>query len=256
MSQLDLDAESLYDYGLWGGEARGLMGTLRFERPAYLFDARRIKNVTLGAFSYINGQYTSSLYDCRVGRYCSIAESVVLGPYEHPTDGLTTHTFAFSGPDEFPPFFRFPEYAAIARDSTPEDSINKRQTEVGHDVWLGAGCLIKRGVKIGNGAVIAAHAVVTRDVPDYAIVVGAPGKVQRLRFDERTVERLLRLAWWNYDLAPLKNRIDLSRMPEALDLFEAQLAAGALQPLQPKSYEVRRKPGPRFDVRELPAPLF
>lgn len=256
MSTHDLTAESLYDYGLWCGEARGLMGTLRFERPAYLFDARRIKNVTIGAFSYVNGQYTSSLYDCSVGRYCSIAEGVVIGPYEHPTDGLTQHTFAFTGPDEFPAFFRFPEYQRLAMDKAPSESINAQNTEIGHDVWIGAGAFIKRGVRIGHGAVVAAHAVVTRDVPDYAIAVGMPAKIQRLRFDQRTIERLLHLQWWRYDLAPHKQAIDFTRMPEALERLEALLADGQLAPLQTQSWQVTRKPGSRFDVEALTAPLY
>jgi acetyltransferase-like isoleucine patch superfamily enzyme len=256
MHGTDLSAESLYDYGLWAGEARGLMGTLEFERPAYLFDARRIKNVKLGAFSYINGQFTSSLYDCRVGRYCSIAESAVIGPYEHPTDGLTLHTFAFSGPKEFPPFFRFPDYQRLARDDDPLEAANARTTEIGHDAWIGAGAFIKRGVRIGHGAVVAAHAVVTRDVPDYAIVTGTPAKVQRLRFADDIVARLLRLEWWRYDLAPHKHAVDFRRMPEALDRLDALHADGHLQLLQPETWRVTRKPGCHFDVAALTEPLY
>ena len=68
---------------------------------------------------------------------------------------------------------------------------------IGHDVWLGSGAIVLSGVTIGHGAVVAAHAVVTRDVPPYAIVGGNPAKVIRYRFDEETVAALLEAPWWD-----------------------------------------------------------
>lgn len=253
----ELDAGGLRELGLEAGEARGLFETITFERPAYLFDLRRVKNCRLGAFSYVNGLNTTSLYDTGIGRYCSIAEAAVIGPYEHPTDGLTTHTFAFSGPDQFPAFFRFPEYGRLAAEQSRRVEINQQQTEIGHDVWVGSGAFIRRGVRIGDGAIIAAHAVVTRDVPPYAIVVGTPARVLRLRFDEDIVERLLKLQWWRYDLAPHKTDLDYSRIEAALEGLEQRLADGRLQGLEPETWTLTKVKGAiRFRAERQPGPLF
>ena len=73
-------------------------------------------------------------------------------------------------------------------------------TEIGNDVWLGSGATILAGVRIGHGAVIGARAVVAKDIPPYAIAVGNPAQVLRLRFREDTIQRLLDLAWWNWEL--------------------------------------------------------
>ena len=71
------------------------------------------------------------------------------------------------------------------------------KTIIGNDVWIGDQCFIKAGVKVGDGAVIGAHAVVTHDVPPYAIVGGVPARVIRYRFDEETINSLLNSEWWN-----------------------------------------------------------
>ncbi len=244
MTHIDgLDARQLEsEYGLQMIEGGSLAGHLIYERPAFVFDPRRLKNVTLGAFSYINGLYTSSLYECRIGRYCSIAEAVVIGPPEHPTDYFSSHPFAFTRPDHLPPFYRSPEFTRLAPDASAPDNAYTRhpQTVIGHDVWIGSGAFIKAGVRIGNGAIVAAHAVVTQNVPPYAIVAGVPARVLRLRFAEPIVERLQALAWWRYDLAPLKTRLDFSRPEAVLDTLEQALASQRLSLLSADAYRVTR----------------
>ena len=120
----------------------------------------------------------------RVGAYCSIAAQVtVLLGGEHRTDWVTT--YPFSELDQ-----RFAQIEGHPR--------TKGDVEIGNDVWVGREALILSGVKIGDGAVVAARAVVTRDVPAYAIVAGQPAKMLRHRFPEDVVERLLRIAWWDW----------------------------------------------------------
>ncbi|AXQ28360.1 antibiotic acetyltransferase [Solimonas sp. K1W22B-7] len=251
-----LTSEQLLGLGMEAMGATGLYGVVDFERPCYLFAPRRVKNCTFGAFSYVNGMYTSSLYDTRVGRYCSIAEAAIVGPYEHPTDGLSTHTFAFSAPEDFPPFAVFQEFKDLAT-LRKRDDVNRDFTEIGHDVWIGAGAFIKRGVKIGDGAVVAAHALVTRDVPPYSIVVGTPAKVTRLRFSDDIVERLMKLQWWRYNLAPHKNELDYSRIEGALEGLEQRAAEGRLELLQPETWRLHKvRYQVRFKPERLPQPLY
>jgi virginiamycin A acetyltransferase len=80
---------------------------------------------------------------------------------------------------------------------------------IGNDVWLGYDSLIKNGVTIGDGAIIAARAVVIKDVPPYAVVAGNPAKVVKLRFNKDTIERLLNIAWWNWDIEKINNNLSL-----------------------------------------------
>ncbi len=238
-----LNARQLMDrYGLCMIEGGSLAGTLTYERPAFLFDPRRIKNVSLGAFSYVNGQYTSSLYNCRVGRYCSIAESAVIGPPEHPGDWFSSHPFAFTRPYDLPTFYRVPEFARLAADADapPNRYTQAAQTVIGHDVWIGAGAFVKAGVKIGDGAIVAAQAVVTQDVAPYTIVAGVPAKPLRLRFSAPLVERMRDFQWWQYDLAPFKNELNFEQPEASLATLEQLLAQNRLQRIAPETYSVTR----------------
>lgn len=80
----------------------------------------------------------------------------------------------------------------------PGRETTKRDVAIGNDVWIGRNSLILSGVNIGDGAIIGAGSVVTKDVHPYAIVAGNPAKMIRYRFDEKTIERLLKMAWWNW----------------------------------------------------------
>jgi virginiamycin A acetyltransferase len=94
---------------------------------------------------------------------------------------------------------------------------------VGNDVWFGYDSLIKNGVTIGDGAIIAARAVVVKDIPPYSINAGNPAKVVKLRFDESTIERLIKIAWWNWDIhlinknLPLICSLDINRLEEVFE---------------------------------------
>jgi acetyltransferase-like isoleucine patch superfamily enzyme len=181
----------------------------------------------VGAFCNLSG---GEINNVRIGRYCSIAKGAVLGPHEHPTDWLTTSRTAY-----FPQVHDWDVLMAgeagaeaIARQKRPfRDACPL--TTLGPDVWIGQGAFVKAGVTIGAGAIVGARATVLRDVPPYAIVVGTPARVIRLRFPEAVVERLLASEWWRYSIYDLFEA-PLDDVAQALDLIETRIADGALQP--------------------------
>jgi acetyltransferase-like isoleucine patch superfamily enzyme len=162
-------------------------------RAVYYFwirgrDAARIRpgQVTVGRHTY--GFVRASAYmptgreTLRIGNYCSIAREVMFIFGEHRTDLVST----------------YPLRTLLIPSGENVDAIEKGSITIGSDVWLGTRAMIMSGVTIGHGAVVAAGAVVTRDVPPYAIVGGVPARVIRSRFDARTIGALLEIAWWEW----------------------------------------------------------
>lgn len=148
-----------------------------------------------------------------IGAYTSIADGVqiFLGG-EHRVDWITTY-----------PFNVFWESARRIA-GHPQ---SKGDVIIGNDVWIAADAMILSGVRVGDGAVIAAGSVVAKDIPPYAIVAGNPAKIIRMRFDEATIARLIDIAWWNWDHARLSEAIPLllaSNVADFLDWAERQPA--------------------------------
>jgi acetyltransferase-like isoleucine patch superfamily enzyme len=136
----------------------------------------------------------------KIGRFCSIANGVTiyLGG-NHRTDWITTYPFPASPINEL-----WPEAKGIqGHPATKGDVV------IGNDVWLGAECVILSGVTVGDGAVVTARAVVTRDVPPYAIVGGNAAAVIRKRFSDEEIEMLLEMKWWNWDAPKIKKHVHL-----------------------------------------------
>jgi acetyltransferase-like isoleucine patch superfamily enzyme len=130
-----------------------------------------------------------------VGKFCSFAgEVLILRGHEHRIDWVSTYPFGIAFPD---------------RKDLPFPGRTKGDVVIGHDVWVGTGALILSGVTIGNGAVIGARSVVTRDVPPYAVVGGVPAQVIKFRFDAATIEALQRLAWWDWPEDKIKEALPL-----------------------------------------------
>ena len=201
-----------------------------FEPPLIVHAELTGGTIQVGSFT---GFYGGNIRSGSIGRYCSIARDVSIGPNEHPTDWLTSSVLAenpiANGWDEFARPGQRARFATQGR-SFPT---NLRRTVIGNDVWIGTGTLILKGVTIGDGAVVAGGSVVTRDVPPYGVVAGTPARLKRLRFDERTVERLLALRWWRYALHDF-NDLPLSDMPRALDLLEERVDSGEMSEWQPE----------------------
>ena len=152
-----------------------------------------LSNSTIGYGSYVG--YCTNLPSVKIGKYCSISWNVTLIAGTHPTENwVSTYPGFFSAKTGalccYTQEQRFEEYRYTNTD-------HRYFCEIGHDVWIGANVLILQGVKIGNGAIIAAGAVVAQDVPDFAIVGGVPAKIIRYRFEKEEIDFLNQLQWWN-----------------------------------------------------------
>lgn len=162
-----------------------------------LYDHVSLNNVALDDFTYIASN--TAIMNTVIGKYCSIGPDCKIGLGKHPSkDFVSTHPIFFSVLKQTQITFAdknyFEEFAEI---------------EIENDVWVGANTIILDGVKIGNGAIIAAGSVVTKDVPPYAIVGGVPAKIIRYRFDQRQIEKLLEIKWWNMDVEVLKRNFKI-----------------------------------------------
>ncbi len=173
----------------------------------------QVSNSTIGDYSY--AVENTQIAFATIGKFANIASHVRIYASKHPMELASLHHFTY----------RSSWYFDDAEDNREFfDWRSSHGISIGHDTWIGHGAVIMPGVTIGNGAVIGSNAVVTRDVSPYAIAVGVPAKVVRLRFDERTIERLERLAWWDWPHETLRDRLDdFRKLPaaELLDRYEA-----------------------------------
>ncbi|MDR6265972.1 MULTISPECIES: CatB-related O-acetyltransferase [Rhodobacterales] len=146
------------------------------------------KHCSIGAYSYLGNNCSVSV--ATIGRYCSIADTVVIGPGAHDLDAVSTSA-------EF-------QKEAFA-------DLTRKPCEIGHDVWIGTQSVILRGVKIGNGAVVGANSVVTRDVAPFEVVAGSPARRLKKRFSPEREQAIVSSAWW------LLDRDEAAKQIERLD---------------------------------------
>jgi acetyltransferase-like isoleucine patch superfamily enzyme len=148
-------------------------------------------NVSLGRFTYLGGARAKN---CSIGAFCSLgSEAIVGGLGKHPTRFLSTHPAFYSNLKQSGISF----VAESLFDELP-------WTSIGNDVWIGSRAIVLDGVSIGNGAVIAAGAVVTKDVPAYAVVAGVPARIVHYRFTDDVIELLQSWRWWELPTEDLK----------------------------------------------------
>ena len=154
----------------------------KIDKCARIGNGSQIVNSSIKKYSYV---YNSALINTKLGAFCSIAEGCVIGGGSHPLDWVSTSPVFYSGRNVLKKNFSSKKYGEF------------KQTTIGNDVWIGSNCLIKGGVTIGDGAVIGMGSVVTHDIPPYEIWAGNPARLIRKRFDDKTIERLLKSKWWD-----------------------------------------------------------
>jgi acetyltransferase-like isoleucine patch superfamily enzyme len=159
----------------------------RFGTRNKVYEDAELIDITLGDCSYIGPR--SRLTHVTLGKFSCIAPDVIIGLGEHPSRNFVSTHPAFFSPNGQAGFTfvnrtYFKEYETC---------------NIGNDVWIGARAIVLDGVTIGNGAIIGAGAVVTKDVPPYAIVGGVPAKILRYRFEANEIEHLQQYRWWDKD---------------------------------------------------------
>lgn len=152
------------------------------DKTAKIESGSHVVGSSFGKYSYCG--YDCEILNCEIGNYVSIANNCKMGGANHVTSWVSTSPVFYYGRDsvskKFAEFKRPPGKKII----------------IGHDVWIAEGCIIKAGVKIGNGAVIGMGSIVTKDIPPYSIAVGNPARVIKYRFDDETIQELLESEWW------------------------------------------------------------
>jgi phosphonate metabolism protein (transferase hexapeptide repeat family) len=168
--------------------------------------------VELADYSYVVND--SQLTYTTVGKFCSIAAMTRINPGNHPMHRASQSHFTYRASAYFPGEADDADFFAWRR---------SHRVSIGNDVWIGHAAIVLPGRSVGDGAVVAAGAVVTKDVAPYAIVAGNPARVIRQRFPDAVAERLVRLAWWNWSHEQLRQALpDFRRLPvaEFLDVYE------------------------------------
>src|SRR3990167_6875936 len=182
------------------------------EKLIFLKNIIKATNIFVGDFTYFDDRKNGPLhfeennvlynYDFSkvklvIGKFCAIAaETKFLMTGDHKLAAISTYPF---------PIFQQGWEKAFDMNEFPI----KGDIIIGNDVWFCYDSMVKGGVRIGHGAIIASKAVVVKDVPDYAIVAGNPAKVVKMRFDEKTIQRLLQIAWWDWDINKINASLSL-----------------------------------------------
>lgn len=152
---------------------------------------------TIGDYSYCNG-YNQIMY-AEIGKFASIAWGARINPVNHPTyDRVAQHHFTYRSKDY------------DLSDENDESIFDWRRNDkviIGNDVWIGHNAIILPGVKIGNGAVIGAGAIVTKDVEPYSVVVGNPAHKIKMRFSDDIIKKIESSKWWDWSHEELKERL-------------------------------------------------
>ncbi|ULC58269.1 CatB-related O-acetyltransferase [Flaviramulus sp. BrNp1-15] len=161
----------------------------------------------IGHKTYDNGALVWRWTEAKliIGKYCSIANNVkfIIDEGYHKASQITSFPLIDN-------IFKERKTLPSGKDKIKFlKKIKQREgITIGNDVWIGMGAFIMPGVNIGNGVTIAANSVVTKNIPDYSIVAGVPAKIIKKKFDDKTIQNLNEIAWWDWDIKTLEDRIE------------------------------------------------
>ncbi|MFW3405390.1 CatB-related O-acetyltransferase [Aliarcobacter butzleri] len=151
---------------------------------------------SIGKYTFIGNNTIIDSSTMTIGRFCSISSGVKIGLRAHPQFFISTHPFCYA------------KRYGFTKDKFSEIEYSG-YTYIGNDVLISANTIILAGVRIGNGAIVGAGSVVTKDVEPYSVVAGVPAKLIKYRFDKKNIEKLLEIKWWDIDENKLRKNIDL-----------------------------------------------
>lgn len=152
------------------------------DKTAKVYSGSTFYNSKLGRYSYVG--YDSEVVNCDIGAFCSIANGFIAGGANHPMNWVSTS----------PVFYNVCSGTNHHLGNLQIENV--AHTCIGNDVWIGSRAIVMQGINVGTGAVVGAGAVVTKNVPPYAVVAGCPAKIIRYRFDNDIVDQLLKSEWW------------------------------------------------------------
>lgn len=163
----------------------------------HILKGAKLHNVKVGKYSRIgvNCQVTNAV----IGNFTAIGKNTVITVGQHPTNYLTSHSI----------FYEKGNWGWHDDWIAPIDFKSDKKVTIGNDVWIGRQCIIMDGVTIGDGAIVATGAVVTKDVPPFSIVGGVPAKIIKYKFPQEVIDRLEEIQWWNLPDEEITNVIDL-----------------------------------------------
>jgi len=197
-----------------------------FSQIVFLKNAVTRSNIEVGDYTYYDDPDGAERFEDRnvlyhfdfvgdrlvIGKFVAIAQGAqfIMNGANHLMSGFSTFPFNIFA-NGWEQGFDVEDYAAASRGDT----------QIGHDVWIGREARIMPGVTIGNGAIIGAHCVVASDVPAYSIVVGNPGKVLKSRFDDKTINKLDAIAWWDWSSDKIGRNLNAIRGGDLAALQDA-----------------------------------
>lgn len=184
IGQVEIDDSAIVQYSELSGE-------VKIGARSVIHKTICSGKINVGTNTTINGpgsEFYSIEYPIKIGNFCSIARGTAIQEHNHNSECITTYFIKYH----------------IFEDEYGVDVVSKGAIVIENDVWIGAQTTILTGVTIGNGAIIAANSVVTKDVPPYAIVGGTPAKVLKYRFSKEIINRLLEIKWWDWEIEKIK----------------------------------------------------